>query len=170
MDGTPSSDSDTNKTVDHSTPGWDAGPLTTAAYLEEVATKILEAHNTFDDPDSIQFIRDHTSEGLEILQGTTAHEGPVSPCESLDEYISNMRALKEVYPAFHVFVGTVSAQVGKDGTHAVVWAMTAGSRMRDDKGFNRESVSLMYFKRRTRDGVWLWYKHNSLRGTVRSSR
>lgn len=138
-------------------------PTQTAAYLEWLASQLMEAHNSLPHPDAVAFLHAHCDPHVTMLNAS-AHECPLPPSESVDHLIANFLELKRERPGFEVVTENATAQVDEMRERAVVWVTTRGSRMNEDRVFNRESVSLLHFYKREADGVWVWYKHVSIRG------
>lgn len=138
-------------------------PDPTAAYLEELSTTLMHAHNTILTPSSRALIRKHLSPDFQMTN-TSIHECPMPAAWSLERHIANTTAFMQEHPSFVVRVENVTAAVDDGGKHAIVWLTEPGCNAEDERLFNRESVSLMYWRWLASEERWVWYKHVGIRG------
>ena len=140
-----------------------ATPAKAAAYLEDLACKLLLAHNTLNHPASVEFCRNHMSPEF-VMHNSSVHDNPLPRAVGFEAHITSYLAHQEAHPDFEIATDNATASVDKDCLHAVVWVTEKGVNSERDIGYNRESVSRMHFKRRPEDGAWVWYKHMGVRG------
>jgi len=138
--------------------------VATARYLEDLAIRLMLAHNKLDDPQSKDLIRLHMDPHFQMVDDSP-HNCPFPPSNNLDTHLHNVAQHYKTHPDFEIRIHNVTAQVDEDGRHAIVWLTEAGAGSLDNKMFNRESVSRLYFRWRKRDRKWSWYKHNCVRGS-----
>jgi hypothetical protein len=136
----------------------------TKNYLEDLSVALMLAHNRVNEPAGQELMKAHMDPSF-IMLDTSVHECPIPSTENLDNHLSNMEQFYTTHPSFEIKVENVTAQVDRDGTHAIVWLTEPGVSSQEEMSFNRESVSRMYFRRREKDGRWVWYKHTALRGS-----
>ena len=130
----------------------------TAAYLEQLSALVMERHTTGDDSP----LRALLSEDFEMVNDTI-HECPLPSAANLEEHLENVEALKRASPDWKVYVTNLTANMDKSD-HAVVWLTARGCDSAHDPMFNRESVSILNWRKRKGDGVWVCYRHRSIRG------
>lgn len=133
------------------------------SYLTDLACRLLLAHNELTSPSALELIRTHMTADFDF-HDTSVHENPIAHSDNLETHIANSLTFLKEHPTFVIKPYNPTAQVDKDGWHAVVWVTERGVGSEEDRRYNRESVSRMFFKRDEEGGRWMWYKHMSLRG------
>ena len=131
----------------------------TAAYLEFLSTKVMESHSLQD----MSILRDYLAPDFEMVD-ETIHNCPVPPSNNLEDHLRNTEIFKREHPEWKVYVCNVNCNMVKGANTAEVWMTLRGC---DDPGvsmFNRESVSVLHWRRRREDGVWVCYRHRGIRG------
>jgi hypothetical protein len=162
---TPASSEGDSSTTSHLTSPSDAVKANiTARYLEELSVTLMLAHNRITEPIEQQLLRAHMDPSFVMLD-TSIHDCPIPSTSSLEDHMQNMVHFYKTHPSFEIKVENVTAQVDKDGDHAIIWMTEPGVSSQEERTFNRESVSRLYFRKRERDGKWIWYKHMSVRGS-----
>ncbi|EGP92695.1 uncharacterized protein MYCGRDRAFT_88762 [Zymoseptoria tritici IPO323] len=97
---------------------------TTAAYLEDLSTKIMENMTTGDG------ILEYLSEDFEVV-----HE--------VERHLETMRALKKRWPNWVTKVNDASASLVKGSNTADVWCFSEGVGTPDNQWFIREFRSIL---------------------------
>lgn len=144
----------------------------TAAHLEILSTNIMEAHGHICQPSSRALLHQHCSPDFEMAF-TNPHEGPLPYASSLESHISNIFAFKREHPDMCIIVENSTATV--QGEFATVWLTIRGCSIRkkgkagvvdaaNEQLYNRESIAILYWRRRESDGEWICYRHEGIRG------
>ncbi|KAK3641005.1 hypothetical protein LTR56_008393 [Elasticomyces elasticus] len=106
---------------------WETEPELAATHLEELATRLLKAHEY--DLSSATFIRSQCSSNFE-MRDFNADDGVFI---TIDEHIAKVQAFKKAYPEFRVSVINVTAHVDIECRHAIVWATMGGGGMSTER-------------------------------------
>ena len=131
----------------------------TTEYIEYLSSAMMEAHNTLDEA----FLRRHLTSDF-VMVNDTIHECPLPACSDLETHLDNVKDWKRNHPDFHIRVISISADLVKGSDHASSWVTIRGSKSPRSPTLNRESISLLYWRKRRSDGVWVCYRHNGMRG------
>ncbi|KAK3629129.1 hypothetical protein LTR56_018250 [Elasticomyces elasticus] len=127
------------------------------AELEDLATRLLKAHEHILQPAQVALLRRHLSPTFQMLD-STAHCGPLPMSHSREEHIAGSQAMREADPNLTVKPFNATAEVDHDSKHAIVWATIGGSGISEKCIFTRESVVKMFFCYDVERAVWLWEK------------
>ncbi|KAI5363663.1 hypothetical protein Slin15195_G093160 [Septoria linicola] len=130
------------------------------ACLEWLSITIMEAHTSNDGGDAI--LLQHVASDFEMVNASV-HECPLPPAANLEEHLQQTEQFKRENPGWKVHATNVSVCLNKGSSSAEVWLTMRGCDT-DDVSFNRESVSILHWRRRTSDGVWVCYRHVGMRG------
>ncbi|WPV35215.1 hypothetical protein CLAFUW7_08894 [Fulvia fulva] len=131
----------------------------TAAYLEYLSTTVMESHALTD----MSILRDYLAPDFEMVD-ETIHNCPVPPSSNLEDHLRNTAIFKKQNPGWRVFICNVNRSMVKGANTAEVWMTCRGCDNPDDSMFNRESVSVLHWRRRREDGGWVCYRHSGIRG------
>ncbi|KAF2206757.1 hypothetical protein CERZMDRAFT_89063 [Cercospora zeae-maydis SCOH1-5] len=132
----------------------------TSEYLEWLSVAVMEAHTTNNGIDPILF--QHIASDFEMVNASV-HECPLPPAGNLAEHLQQMVQFRKDNPGWKVHATNVSVSLVKGSNSAEVWLTMRGCDA-DDISFNRESVSILHWRRRSTDGVWVCYRHTGIRG------
>ncbi|GIZ49044.1 hypothetical protein CKM354_001208400 [Cercospora kikuchii] len=132
----------------------------TSDYLEWLSIAVMEAHTTSHGFDPILF--QHVASDFEMVNASV-HECPLPPAANLAEHLQQIVQFRKDNPGWKVNATNVSVSLLKGSNSAEVWLTMRGCDA-DDITFNRESVSILHWRRRSNDGVWVCYRHTGIRG------
>ncbi|SMR43624.1 unnamed protein product [Zymoseptoria tritici ST99CH_3D1] len=111
---------------------------TTAAYLEDLSTKIMENMTTGDG------ILEYLSEDFEVVHEVERNTRPThfqTNSSNLQQHLETMRALKKRWPNWVTKVNDASASLVKGSNTADVWCFSEGVGTPDNQWFIREPGS-----------------------------
>ena len=133
----------------------------TREYLEWLSVVVMEAH-TSSDSEHAMMLQQHLAADFEMVNASI-HECPLPPSAGLEQHLQQTDQFKKDHPGWKVYATNVNANLTKGSNTAEVWMTMRGCET-EDLSFNRESVSILHWRRRSSDGVWTCYRHTGIRG------
>lgn len=135
---------------------------TTESFLEALSAAFMEAHS-LDSPMAYDLIRTHAASDFEMANASL-HECAFPHTATLTDHIASVEAMRRENPEWRIAAYNYTAQVDPGSRHAIVWFTSKGTGGPTGRSTNRESVSMLFWRKRKPDGAWEAYKHMCLRG------
>lgn len=137
-------------------------PATTESFLETLSAAFMEAHS-LDSPMAYDLIQTHAASDFEMANGSL-HECAFPHSASLTDHIAGVEAMRRQNPEWRIAAYNYTARLDPGNRHAIVWFTSKGTGGPTGRSTNRESVSMLFWRKRKSDGAWEAYKHMCLRG------
>lgn len=141
---------------------WIPQGQSTAAYLEDLTLQLIRETATLGYQSAL--LRKHAHQ--DFLMADTAHYNClVTKTQGVETILENLEELMQSDVSFGVEVLNVTASVQRGTRFAEVYMTTLETSTPHEQAMKREACSVLYWERRLQDGVWIVYRHASMRGS-----
>ena len=82
---------------------------------------------------------------------------------TFEQALTSLR--RKLFPGWKINTWDITANLTKGSSTAEVWVSVRGNDDQERPVFNRESVSILYWRKRRADGRWICYQHSAIRGS-----